>query len=87
MISGLRLGAGLLFAGLANAQGHYADNQAALLQDSEAVAANFPDVEGVTLYSPAFLNPESVPAGFENGTSGPTDEAEMGEYCQRTRIR
>jgi hypothetical protein len=86
MMFGPRLGAGLLLAGLAYAQGHYADNQAALLQDSEAVAANFPDVEGVTLYSPAFLNPESVPAGFQNGTSGPTDEAEMGEYCHLTKI-
>lgn len=85
MLRGKDLCASVLLAGLANAQGHYADNQVALLQDSEAVAANFPDVEGVTLYSPAFLNPESVPAGFQNGTSGPTDEAAMGNVSPLER--
>lgn len=74
------IGAGLLslWAGLANAQGHYADNQADLVQDNERAAANFPDVDGVELLSPAFLDTKSVPAGFANGTSGPTDEATMG---------
>jgi hypothetical protein len=77
------LGAALLLGGLAHAQSRYADNQVALVPDSEAVSANFPDVEGIELLSPAFLSPETVPAGFENGTSGPTDGATM-EYFLRT---
>ncbi|KAK2030032.1 carboxypeptidase [Colletotrichum zoysiae] len=68
---------GLLRAGLAAAKLTYASNQARILRDSEAVAANFPDVEGVELLSPAFVNPESVPSGFAKGTSGPTDEATL----------
>lgn len=87
MLYATGLVASLMLAGLANSQGHYADNQATLLQDSEAVAANFPDVEGVTLYSPAFLNPEAVPAGFQNGTSGPTDEAAMGRVSHSKALR
>ncbi|KAH7311510.1 hypothetical protein B0I35DRAFT_377684 [Stachybotrys elegans] len=83
MVYAARLATSLLLAGLANAQGHYADNQVALVQDSELVAANFPDVEGIELLSPAFINPESVPAGFDNGTSGPTDETTM-DYFLRT---
>ncbi|KAI9151258.1 Carboxypeptidase 2 [Paramyrothecium foliicola] len=83
MVFHRKLGVGLLFAGLAHAQSRYADNQVALVKDSEAVAANFPDVEGIPLYSPAFLNPESVPAGFDNGKSGPTDDVTL-DYFLRT---
>lgn len=70
---------GLLRAGLATAQLTYASNQVDVIPDSEQVAANFPEVEDVELYSPAFANPDSVPGSFANGTSGPTDEATLGE--------
>jgi hypothetical protein len=78
MVYAACLGAALFFSSVATAQSRYADNHVALVPDSEAVAANFPDVEGIELLSPAFLNPETVPAGFANGTSGPTDDATMG---------
>ncbi|KAK7414957.1 hypothetical protein QQX98_006282 [Neonectria punicea] len=74
---------GLLHAGLATAAFRYADNQAVVVKDSEAASkAHFKDVD-MKLYSPAFVNPDSVPEQFENGTSGPTDEATM-DYFLRT---
>ncbi|KAI8312178.1 Carboxypeptidase 2 [Colletotrichum sp. SAR11_59] len=51
---------GLLHAGLATAL-TYASNQVEVIPDTEVVAANFPEVEGVELLSPAFANPDSVP--------------------------
>jgi hypothetical protein len=89
MIHSTAINAGLLgfWASLALAQGHYADNQGVLIQDNEQAAANFPDVEGIELLSPAFLYPESVPAGFANGTSGPTDEATMGWFSSPQATR
>jgi hypothetical protein len=68
----------LLCAGLASAL-DYADNQAPLQKDEDHIAANFPDVEGVELLSPAFANPDSVPSGFTNGTDGPTDIDTLGK--------
>jgi hypothetical protein len=62
-----------------HAQSQYGENQRGTIKDSDVVAAAFPDVEGVELLSPAFLNPESTPPGWANGTDGPTDDAEMGE--------
>lgn len=56
----------------------YGDNWAPTTLDSDIVTQNFPDVD-IPLLSPAFLNPESVPAGFSNGTAGPTDDIELGE--------
>lgn len=70
--------AGLLYVGLATAAHRYADNQVALVKDSDEAAKNFPDVEDVEIYSPSFTDPKSVPAGFKNGTSGPTDDATLG---------
>ncbi|OHX01183.1 carboxypeptidase 2 [Colletotrichum incanum] len=67
----------LLRVGLTAAQLTYASNQPKVVPDSEAVAANFPEVQDVELFSPAFANPESVPSTFANGTSGPTDEATL----------
>jgi hypothetical protein len=55
----------------------YGENWAPTIKDSSLVAANFPDVN-ITLRSPAFLNPERVPARFANGTEGPTDDIELG---------
>lgn len=62
----------------------YGENWAPTTLDSDIVAQNFPDVD-IPLLSPAFLNPESVPAGFSNGTAGPTDDIELGEssFCRR----
>jgi hypothetical protein len=68
---------GLLCAGLATAV-RYNDNQVALIKDSDDAAKNFPSVKGIELKSPAFTNPKGIPAGFDNGTSGPTDDATMG---------
>lgn len=47
----------------------YGNNDLAIDFDNEAVSQNYQDV-GIQLLSPAFTNPESVPAGFSNGTSG-----------------
>ena len=47
-------------------------------QDDEAIAKNFPDV-GIDLLSPAFLTPDTIQAGFDNGTSNPTSHKDMGE--------
>ncbi|RVX74888.1 hypothetical protein B0A52_01165 [Exophiala mesophila] len=44
-----------------------------VLKDHEAIAQHFPD-PNVTLLSPAFLWPETIPPGFKEGTSAPTDE-------------
>lgn len=62
----------------AHAQLQYGNNERVTTKDSEAVAAAFPDVQGIELLSPAFLRPESTPAGWENGTEGPTSLTEMG---------
>lgn len=70
---------GLLCASLATAV-RYNDNQVALIKDSDEAAKNFPSVKGIELKSPAFTNPKGIPAGFDNGTSGPTDDATMGMY-------
>ncbi|KAF4984066.1 hypothetical protein FZEAL_679 [Fusarium zealandicum] len=75
------LATGLLYTGIATAL-RYADNQVALVRDGEEAAKNFPDVEGIKLYSPAFTDPKSVPDGFENGTSGPTDDATLDYFLQ-----
>lgn len=69
---------GLLYAGLAAAQQRYAHNQVTVVKDSEEASENFPEVEGIELHSPAFTDPKSIPAGFENGTAGPTDDVTLG---------
>lgn len=69
---------GLLHTGQAAAQFAYANNQVTVDQDEDHVASNFPEVAGVELYSPSFVSPDTVPGGFTNGTSGPTDEATLG---------
>ncbi|KIV96674.1 hypothetical protein PV10_00508 [Exophiala mesophila] len=47
-----------------------------VLKDHEAIAQHFPD-PNVTLLSPAFLWPETIPPGFKEGTSAPTDEGTL----------
>ncbi|UPK95455.1 hypothetical protein LCI18_006390 [Fusarium solani-melongenae] len=81
------LTAGLLYVGLATAAHRYADNQVALVRDTDEAAKHFPDVEGVELYSPPFTDPKSVAAGFENGTSGPTDDATLDYFLQTLAAR
>lgn len=66
-----------LYTGLTLAD-RYASNQNPTVVDSPQVAANFPDVEGVTLLSPAFVDSSSVAGTFANGTSGPTPQLTLG---------
>lgn len=54
----------------------YGDNYTPVNKDDEAISRNYPDID-IDLLSPAFLNPETVPAGFANGTSGPTPDFVM----------
>ncbi|WXC59727.1 hypothetical protein SNK03_005586 [Fusarium graminearum] len=61
----------------------YGENWAPTIKDSELVSANFPEVN-ITLRSPAFLNPEKVPARFAEGTEGPTDLNELDEFTVPT---
>lgn len=56
----------------------YGNNDLAIDLDNEAVSRNYQDVD-IDLISPAFTNPESVPIGFSNGTSGPTPDHELGK--------
>ncbi|KAF5009100.1 hypothetical protein FDECE_4652 [Fusarium decemcellulare] len=76
------IAAGLLYAGLAKSQLAYADNQAPLEKDDEEIAALFPDLDDIKLYSPAFADPDSVPDGFANGTSGPTDIDTLDDFLR-----
>ena len=47
----------------------YGNNDLAIDLDNDLVSQNYQDVD-IQLLSPAFTNPESVPEGFSNGTSG-----------------
>ncbi|KAM0328738.1 hypothetical protein ACHAQA_005151 [Verticillium albo-atrum] len=51
-------------------------NHAPVQKDNDAVSKNYEDVD-IELLSPAFLNPDSIPEGFANGTAGPTDDATL----------
>jgi len=61
----------------------YANNQNAVVVDSPQVAANFPDIEGVELLSPAFFSNASLPPTWVNGTSGPTPQSTLGMLDSR----
>jgi hypothetical protein len=61
----------------------YGENWVPTTKDSELVASNFPDVN-ITLLSPAFLNPETVPEAFSEGKDGPTDDAVLGKLLRET---
>ncbi|KAK7986872.1 hypothetical protein PG988_001860 [Apiospora saccharicola] len=50
----------------------YGENWLPVVKDGDLVAQNFPDVD-IELLSPAFLDPQSVPSRFTNGTEGPTE--------------
>ncbi|CAH0056116.1 unnamed protein product [Clonostachys solani] len=65
----------------------YQNNQAGLTQDEPHVAANFPEPTGIEVFSPSFDDPETVPSGFANGTSGPTSQYKMESYLQTLAAR
>jgi hypothetical protein len=74
--------ASLLTAISVSAQGlRYAGNSVPTIQESEAVAANFPEPD-VEVYSPAFLMPDTVPDEFTNGTMGPTSQDVLEDWLQ-----
>ncbi|EXL52526.1 hypothetical protein FOCG_08318 [Fusarium oxysporum f. sp. radicis-lycopersici 26381] len=77
---------GLLCAGLATAV-RYNDNQVPLTKDGEEAAKNFPEVKQIDLQSPAFLDPKSIAAGFDNGTSGPTSDATLNYFLESLASR
>lgn len=56
----------------------YADNRRPAIKDTPQVAANFPDVEDVELFSPAFIDHSSVPEGFTDNQVGPTSQKLLG---------
>ena len=64
----------------------YASNIRPAIVDAPQVAANFPDVDGIQLLSPAFINPENVPATFANGTSGPTPQRDLGTFRRPSHL-
>ncbi|KAM0350995.1 hypothetical protein ACHAPU_002773 [Fusarium lateritium] len=76
LVSGARAQSGGIQTGL-----RYGENWAPTVKDSDLVAANFPNVN-ITLRSPAFLNPDKVPARFSNGTEGPTDDIELDYFIR-----
>lgn len=57
----------------------YGYNHVSIGRDPDELAASFPEPD-VKLYSPAFMQPESVPETFVEGTDGPTDDATLGMY-------
>lgn len=59
----------------------YGDNYTPVNKDDDAIARNYPDID-IDLLSPAFLNPETIPEGFANGTSGPTPDHVMSMSIQ-----
>ncbi|KAH7070758.1 hypothetical protein BKA63DRAFT_83824 [Paraphoma chrysanthemicola] len=65
----------------------YANNQNPIVVDSPQVAANFPDIEGVEILAPAFLNPETVPSTWSNGTSGPTPQSTLESFVRSLAAR
>ncbi|KAM0322043.1 hypothetical protein ACHAQA_009786 [Verticillium albo-atrum] len=74
--------ASLLYVGWAVAQSRYADNQLSLNQDDEIVARAFPELKDFDINAPAFLSPETVPNGFANATSGPTDDETLDRFVR-----
>ncbi|KAM5369392.1 hypothetical protein ACJZ2D_009006 [Fusarium nematophilum] len=59
----------------------YGWNYSPVDKDNEAVSRNYEDID-IELLSPAFLDPESVPEGFKNGTAGPTDDATLDHFLR-----
>ncbi|KAK6207877.1 carboxypeptidase [Colletotrichum tabaci] len=82
MVNKTRLGLlGLSLVASARAT-KYGYNSVVVRKDTDIVAANFKDVEGVDLLSPAFLTPDTIPEGFSEGTKGPTDADILDSFVQ-----
>ncbi|WYZ39909.1 hypothetical protein EsH8_IV_000250 [Colletotrichum jinshuiense] len=82
MVTTSRLGL-LGFSLLASVEAaKYGYNHVTVRKDSAIVAANFKDIEGVDLLSPAFLTPDTIPAAFSEGTKGPTDDDTLDAFVQ-----
>ena len=81
--------AGLLLGGakIVSAQLAYADNQGPTEKDPKNIAENFSDVKGIELLSPAFTDKDSLPEGWSNGTSGPTDQFVLEHFMQKLASR
>ncbi|KAF5024564.1 hypothetical protein F66182_3327 [Fusarium sp. NRRL 66182] len=77
--------ANALLGGVA-AQQSYANNRVPFVQEPGHMAANFPEISG-ELYSPAFLQPDHVPAGFANGTSAPTSQQSLEQFLSTLASR
>lgn len=60
----------------------YANRQSPLQKDDETISQNFEDVD-IELLSPAFLYPDDVPDGWENGTSTATPQLQQGTWNNR----
>ncbi|KAM5356790.1 hypothetical protein ACJ41O_003436 [Fusarium nematophilum] len=60
----------------------YGYNHVPTQKNTELVAANFKDVD-VDLYSPAFLNPDGIQSGFEDGTKGPTSHEDLEAFIEK----
>lgn len=61
----------------------YGNNHVPVRPDDEIVEAAFPE-PNVTLLAPAFTSPDTVQADFTNGSSGPTDDYELGELRRKS---
>lgn len=61
----------------------YANRNLPVQKDDEKVSKNFKDVDGIELLSPAFLNPEISPDGWENGTASATPQIHQGMYNEQ----
>ncbi|KAM0721553.1 hypothetical protein Q7P37_002478 [Cladosporium fusiforme] len=64
----------------------YGENNLPVDFDNEAISRNYQDVD-MQLLSPAFMNPDSVPAGFSNGSAGPTPDHEMDYFFRSIAVR
>ncbi|KAG8623347.1 hypothetical protein KVT40_008323 [Elsinoe batatas] len=72
----------LLGLPLVRGQATYGENYLSVSRDSEIVSRAFPELEDIELLSPAFTNPDTLPAGWRNGTEGPTSDTEL-DYFYR----
>jgi len=80
---GNKLALGLLCPTLAAAARYGNVARATTYVEPENIFHLFQDIPDLELYSPIFTMPETVPAGFANGTAGPTPQAVMGELTAR----
>lgn len=77
---GNKLALGLLCPALVTAARYGNPARATTYVEPENIFHLFQDID-LELYSPIFTMPETVPAGFANGTAGPTPQAVMGELA------